>query len=84
MFQDVFTNTAPELICGPLVLSRLYRKRVLHVLWVPEHRLHKTKGRKNNNTNLKQDQKYNTSQPSEESEYRYTQNDPRGVTHGPS
>ena len=44
------------------------------VLHVTENRLHKTKGTKNdNNTNAKQNQKYNTSQAIEDNEYRYMQ-----------
>ena len=46
---------------------------------LPEHRLRKTKGKKNdNNTNAKQDKTYNTSETIEDNEYRYTKNSPRG------
>ena len=47
------------------------------LLWVPENRLHETLRKKNdNNTNAKQDQKYNTSQTVDDNKYRYTQKGP--------
>lgn len=52
-----------------------FKIEIVFVLWVPEHRLGKTKGTKNDNTNAKQEQTYTTLQTIEENEYRYAPRD---------